>query len=113
MAIEEEKVEVVTGFLFLGPKITVDGDCSHEIRRGLLLGRKTMTNLFSVEKQRYTLQTKACIVKTVVTPEVTYGCESWTIKKAERQRIDTFELWHWGRLLRGHQGDQTSQFKGD
>ena len=91
--IEEGKAEVVTDFLFLGSKITADGDCSHEIRRQLLLGRKAMTNLDSVLKNRdITLPTKVCIVKAVVFPVVMYGCESWTLKKAERQRIDTFEL---------------------
>ena len=88
------KVEVVTDFLFLGSKITADGDCSHEIRRQLLLGRKAMTNLDSVLKSRdITLPTKVCIVKAMVFPVVTYSCESWTIKKAECRRIDVFELW--------------------
>ena len=82
--IEGEKVKIVTDFLFLGSKITVDGDCSHEIKRHLLLGRKTMTNLYSVIKSRdVTLPTKVCIVKAMVFPVVTYGCESWTVKKAE------------------------------
>ena len=99
--IEGEKVEVVTDFLFLVFKITVDGDCSHEIRRCLLLHRKAMTNLDSVLKSRdVTLATKVHIVKPMVFPVVTYGCESWTIKKAEHQRIDVFELWCWRRLLR-------------
>ena len=99
--IEGEKVEVVTDFLFLGSKITADGDCSHEIRRQLLLGRKAMTNLDSVLKSRdITLPTKVHIVKAMVFPVVTYGCESWTIKKAECQRIDAFELWCWRRLLK-------------
>ena len=89
-----EKVEIVTDFLFFGSKITVDGNCSHEIRRQLLLGRKAMTNLDSVLKSRdITLATKLCIIKAMVFPVVTYGCESWTIKKAELQRIDAFELW--------------------
>ena len=98
--IEGEKVEVVTDFLFLGSKITVDGDCSQEIRC-LLLGRKAMTNLDSVLKSRdITLQTKICRIKAMVFPVVTYGCESWIVKKEERQRIDAFELWCWIRLLR-------------
>ena len=87
-------MEVVTDFLFLGSKITVDGDCSHEIRRRLLLGRKAMTNLDSVLKSRdVTLPTNVHIVKAMVFPVVMYSCESWTIKKAECQRIDAFELW--------------------
>ena len=99
--IEGEKLEVVTDFLFLGSKITVDSDCSHEIRRQLLLGRKSMTNLDNVLKSRdITLPTKVRIVKAMVFPVVMYGCESWTVKKAERQRIDAFELWCWRRLLR-------------
>ena len=86
---------------FLGLKITADGDCSHEIKRGLLLGRKVMTNLDSILKSRdITLLTKVCLVKAVVSPVVMYGCESWTIKKAEHRRIDAFELWCWRRLLR-------------
>ena len=98
--IEGEKVEVVTDFLFLGSKIIVGGDCSHEIRR-LLLGRKAMTNLDSVLKSRdVTLSTKVCIVKAMVFPVVTYGCEGWSVKKAECQRIDAFELWCWKRLLK-------------
>ena len=92
--IEGEKVEVMTDFLFLGSKITVDGDCSHEIRRRLLLGRKAMTNLDSVLKSRdITLPTKVHIVKTMVFPVVMYGCETWTVKKTEHQRIDVLELW--------------------
>ena len=99
--IDEEKVETVTDFIFLGSKITVDGDCSQEIKRQLLPGRKAMTNLESVLKSRdIPLLTKACIVKAMVFPIVTYRCESWTIKKAECQRIDAFELWCWRRLLR-------------
>ena len=99
--IEGEKVEAVTDFLFLGSKITADGDCSHEIKRCLLLGRKVMTNLNSIFKSRdITLPTKVCLVKTMVFPVVMYGCESWTVKKAERKRIDAFELWCWKRLLR-------------
>ena len=99
--IEGEKVVVVTDFLLLGSKIMADGECSHEIRRQLLLGRKTMTNLDSVLKSRdITLSTKVCIVKAMVFPLVTFGCESWSIKKAERQRIDAFKLWCWRRLLK-------------
>ena len=94
-------MEVVTDFLFLGSKITADGDCSHEIRRRLLLGRKTITNLDSMLKSRdITLPTKARIVKAMVFPVVMYGCENWTVKKAECQRIDAFELWCWRRLLK-------------
>ena len=99
--INGETVETVSDFIFLGSKITADGDCSHEIKRRLLLGRKIMTNLDSIFKSRdITLPTKACLVKAVVFPVVMYGCESWTVKKAERQRIDAFELWCWRRLLR-------------
>ena len=98
---EVEKGKVVTDFLCLGSKITVDGDCSQEIRRRLLLGRKTMTNLDCVLKSRdITLLTKVSIVKAMVFPVVTYGCESWTIKKAQHQRIDAIELWYWCRLLK-------------
>ena len=88
--------------LFLGaPKITADGDCSHEIKRLMVLGRKVMTNLDTILKRRdITLPTKVCLVKAMVFPVVMYGCESWTIKKAEGQRIDAFELWCWRRLLR-------------
>ena len=94
-------METVTDFIFLGSKITADGDCSHEIKRHFLLERKTITNLDSVLKSRdITLSTKVHIVKAVVFPVVTYGCESWTIKKAEHQRNDAFELWCWRRLLR-------------
>ena len=99
--IDGETVEAVTDFIFLGSKITADGDCSHEIKRRLLLGRKVMTNLDSILKSRdITLPTKVHLIKAMVFPVVTYGCESWTIKKAERQRIDAFELWCWRRLLR-------------
>ena len=99
--IDGETVETVADFIFLGSKITVDGDCSHEIKRHLLLGRKVTTNLDSVLKSRdITLPTKVCLVKAMVFPVVMYGCESWTIKKAEHQRIDAFELWCWRRLLR-------------
>jgi len=93
MAMDGETMGTVTDFIFLGSKITVDGDCSHEIKRRLLLGRKAMTNPDSILKSRdITLPTKVCIVKAMVFPVVMYGCESWTIKKAERRRIDTFEL---------------------
>ena len=96
-----ETVETVADFIFLGSKITADGDWSHEIKRHLLLGRKVMTNLDSIFKSRdLTLPTKVCLVKTMVFPVVMYGCESWTVKKAERRRIDAFELWCWRRLLR-------------
>ena len=99
--IDGEKVETVADFIFLGSKIIADGDCSHEIKRHLLLGRKVMTNLDSVLKSRdIPLLTKVCLVKAMVFPVVTYGCESWTIKKAECQRIDAFELWCWRRLVR-------------
>ena len=99
--INGEIVETVTDFIFLGSKITADGDCSHEIKRHLLLGRKVMTILDSVLKSRdITLPTNVCLVKTMVFPVVMYGCESWTIKKAEHGRIDAFELWCWRRLLR-------------
>ena len=93
-------MEVVTDFFFLGSKITMDDDCSHEIRRRLFLGRRAMTNLDSVLKSKdITLLTKVHIVKTMVFPVVTYGCKSWTIKKAECRRIDAFEIWCWRRLL--------------
>ena len=96
-----ETVETVSDFIFLGSKITADGDCSHEIKRRLLLGRKIMTNLDSILKSRdITLSTKVCLVKAMVFPVVMYGCESWTIAKAECRRIDAFELWCWRRLLR-------------
>ena len=99
--IDGKTMETVTGFIFLGSKITVDGDCSHEIKRCLLLERKTMTNLDSILKNRdITLPTKVRLVKSMVFPVVMYGCESWTIKKAEHRIIDGFELWYWGRLLR-------------
>ena len=94
-------METVTDFSFLGSKITEDGDCSHEIKRHLLLGRRAMTNLDSILKSRdITLLTKAHLVKAMVFPVVMYGCENWTIEKAERQRTDAFELWCWRRLLR-------------
>ena len=99
MTNRREQVEAVTDFIFLGSKITADGDCSHEIKRRLLLGRKAMTNLDTVLKSRdITLLTKVHIVKAMVFPLVMYGCESWTIKKAECWRIDAFELWGWRRL---------------
>ena len=98
--IDGETVEKVSDFIFWGSKITTDGDCSHEIKRHLLLGRKVMTNLDNIFKSRYiTLPTKVRPVKAMVFPVVMYGCESWTIKKAECQRIDAFELWYWRRLL--------------
>ena len=99
--IDGETVEIVSDFIFLGSKITTDGDCSHEIRRHLLFGRKVMTNLDSIFKSRdITLPTKVRLVKAMVFPVVMYRCESWTVKKAEHQRIDAFELWCWRRLLR-------------
>ena len=99
--IEGETMETVTDFIFLGSKSTADGDCSHEIKRPLLLGGKSMTNLDSILKSRdITLPTKVHLVKALVFLEVMYGCESWTIKKAECQKIDAFELWCWRRLLR-------------
>ena len=105
-------VETVTDFNFLSSKITADGDYSHEIKRHLLLERKVMTNLDSILKSRdITLPTKVCLVTAMVLPVIMYGCESWTVKKAEHQKIDAFEVWCWRRLLRvlGLQGDQTSQ----
>ena len=96
-----DTVETVSDFIFLGSKITAGGDCSHEIKRCLLLGRKVITNLDSVLKTRdITLPTKVCLVKAMVFPVVMYGCESWTVKKAEHWRTDAFELWCWRRLLR-------------
>ena len=106
-------METVSDFIFWGSKISADGDSSHEIKRCLLLGRKVMTNLDSIFKSRdITLPTKVRLVKAMVFPVVTYGCESWTIRKAEHQRIDAFELWCWRRLLSilGLQGDPTSPF---
>ena len=111
--IDGKTVESVSDFIFGGSKITADGDCSHEIKRCLLLGRKVMTNIDSILKSRdITLPTKVRLVKAMVFPVVMYGCESWTVKKAERQRIDAFELWCWRRRLRapGLQGDPTSPF---
>ena len=98
--IDGETMETVIDFIFLGSKITADGDCSHETKRHLLLGRKVTTNLVSTLKSRDILPVKVCLVKAMVFPVVIYGCESWTIKKAEHQRIDAFELWCWRRLLR-------------
>jgi len=99
--IDGETMETVTDFIFLGSKITADGDCSHEIKRRLVLGRKVMTNVDSILKSRdITLPTKAHLVKALIFPVVMHGCESWTIKKAERRRIDAFELWCWRRLFR-------------
>ena len=113
MQIDGETVETVSDIIFSGSNITADGDCSHEIKKCLLLGRKVMTNLDSIFKSRdITLPTKVCLVKAMVFPVVMYGCESWSIKKAER-RIDPFELWCWRRLLvleksLGLPGDPTS-----
>ena len=99
--IDGETVEIVSDFIFWGSKITADGDCSHEIKRHLLLRRKVMTNLDSILKSRdTTLSTKVHLVKALVFPVVMYGCESWTIRKAECQKIDAFDLWCWRRLLR-------------
>ena len=99
--IDGETVETVSDFIFLGSKITADGECSQETKRRLLLGKKVMTNLDSIFKSRdITLPTKVCLVKAMVFPVVMYGCESWTVKKAECLRIDAFELWCWRRLLR-------------
>ena len=101
MALNGETMKTVTDFICLGFKISADGDCSHEIKRHLLLGRKVMTNLDSILKSRdITLSTKFCLVKAMVFPGVMYGCESWTVKKAECWKIDAFELWCWKRLLR-------------
>ena len=99
--IDGETVETVADFIFLGSKSTADGDCSHEIKRHLLFGRKVVTNLDSILKSRdITLPTKVHLVKAMVSPVIMYGCESWTVKKAEHQRTDAFELWCWRRLLR-------------
>ena len=99
--IDGETMKTVTDFIFLASKITADGDCSHEIKRHLLLGRKAITKRDSILKSRdITIPTKVCLVKAMIFPIVMYGCESWTIKKAEHQRIDAFELWCWRRLLR-------------
>ena len=102
--IDGETVETVREFILGGTKITADGECSHEIKRHFLLGRKALTNLESILKRRnITLPTKVCVVKAMVFPVVMYGCESWTIKKTECRRIDAFELWCWRRLLRSDQ----------
>ena len=99
--IDGETMETLANFIFLGSQITADGDYSHKIKRHLLLGKKAMTNLDNILKSRdITLLTKFCLVKAIVFPAVLYGCESWTVKKAECQRIDAFELWCWRRLLR-------------
>ena len=98
--IEGGKLEVVTDVLFLGSTISKDGDCSHEIRRRSLLGRKAMTNIDSVFKSNITLPTKVCIVNAMVFPAFTYSCDSWTVKRAEHQRTDAFKLWCWRRLLK-------------
>ena len=99
--IDGETMDTVTDFIFLGSKITADSDCSHEIKRHVLLVRKSMTNLDSILKSRdNTLPTKVCLVKAIVFPVVVYGCVSWTIKKAEQQRTDAFEQWCWKRLFR-------------
>ena len=99
--VDGKTVETVADFIFLGSKITEDGDCSHEIKRRLLLGRKVMTDLDSILKSRdITLSTKVCLVKAMVFPVVMYGCEIWTMNKAECRRIDAFEPWCWRRLLR-------------
>ena len=115
--IDGETVETVSDFIFWGSKITADGDCSHKIKRCLLLGRKVMSKLDNIIKSRdITLPTKVRLVKAMVFPVVMYGCESWTVKKAECRRTDAFELWCWRRLLRdsgeslGLQGDPTSPF---
>ena len=97
--IDEETLETVANYIFLGSKITADGDCSHEIKRPLLLRRKVTTNLDSILKSKdVALPTKVCLVKAMVFPVVMYGCESWTVKKAERRKMDAFELWCWSRL---------------
>ena len=112
-----ETVETVSGFIFFGSKITADGDCSHEIKRRLLLGRKVMTSLDSILKSRdSTLPTKVHLVKAIVFPVVMYRCESWTVKKAESRRTDAFELWCWRRLLKSPldcKEVQPVHFKGD
>ena len=114
--IDGETVETVSDFIFWGSQITADGDCSHEIKRRLLLGIKVMTNLDNIFRSRdITLPTKVRIVKSMFFPVVMYGCESWTVRKAERRRIDAFELWCWRRLLRvpvHSEGDQPWDFFG-
>ena len=112
MTSQQRDGDTVADFIILGSKITADGDCNHEIKRHLLFGRKAMTNLNSILQSRdMTLSTKVHLVKAMLFPVLMYGCDSWTIKKAEHQRIDAFELWCWRRFLRGLglQGDQTSQ----
>ena len=99
-AIDGETVETMSDFILGGSKVTADGDCSHEIKRHLLLGRKVMTNLDSILSRDITLPTKVCLVKAMVFPVVMYGCEIWMVKKAECQKVDAFELWYWRRLLR-------------
>ena len=107
------KVEIVADFILRGSKINGDGNCSHEIKRCLLLGRKAMTNLDSILKSRdITLSTKVHLVKAMVFPVVMYGCESWTLKKAEHRRLDAFELWCWRRLFESPKGDQSWVFTG-
>ena len=107
-------METVTDFIYWGSKVTADGDCSHEIKRRLLLGRKAMTNLDSIlESRDITLPTKVHLVKAIVFPVVMHGCESWPIKKAEHQRIDAFELWCWRRLLRVPWTARKSNLKGN
>ena len=107
--IDGETVETVSDFIFLLPKITADVDCSHEVKRCLLLGRKVMTNLDSILKSRdITLPTKVSLIKVMVSPVVMYGCVSWTVKKAECQRIDAFELWCWRSFLRVPQTERRS-----
>ena len=112
--IDGETMETVTDFIFLGSKITADGDCSHEIRRHLLLGRKAVTNLDSILKSRdIPLPTKVHLVKPMVFPVVMYGCESWTVKKAEHQKTDAFELWCWRRLLESDKSEESLELQGD
>ena len=109
MQIDGETVEIVSDFIFLASKITADGDCGHEIKICLLLGREVMTNLDSILKSTdISLSTKVCLVRAMVFPILMYGCESWTIKKAEHRRIDDFELWCWRRLLRVPWTEKTS-----
>ena len=109
-----ETVETVSDFIFLGSKITANGDCSHEIKRRLLLERKVITNLDRILKNRdVTLPTKVCLVKAMVFPVVMYGCESWNIKKAKCQRIDAFELWCWRRLLRARKSGLHANGEGE
>ena len=106
--IDGETVEIVSDFIFLGSKITADGDCSHEIKKSLLLGRKVMSNVDSMLKSRdITLPTNVCLIKAMVFPVIMYGCESWTIKKAECSRIDAFELWYWRVLWTARRSNQS------